>query len=251
MKAKFLIFITAMLIVTACAEMQNIIKTTDQMPLSEDEVVKGLKEALIVGAKNSSAVLGAENGYFGDATVKILLPDEAKIIIDNISRIPGGDKLVQDVVLRINRAAEDAAREASPIFASSIQQMTIKDAVGILYGPDNAATQYFRKTTYNDLYLLYKPKITAATEKKIAGSLSAKDSWVALTGKWNMLANSVAGKLASLKPVNTDLDDYLTRKALDGMFFKIEIEELKIRKEVSARISPILQKVFGRLDRKP
>ena len=112
----------------------------------------------------------------------------------------------------------------------SIKQMTIKDAFNILNGADNAATQYLRLTTYNELYALYKPKIAASTEKKMAGSVSTKDSWVALTGKWNTLANSVAGKLASLKPVNTDLDDYLTKKALDGMFLKVELEELKIQK---------------------
>ena len=251
MNSKSLIFIVLMMISGSCAEMMSVIKTTAPVPLTEDEVVSGLKEALITGAKNSAGILGAENGYFGDATVKILLPEEAKVIIDNISKIPGGDRLVQDVVLRINRAAEDAAKEAAPVFAGSVKQMTIRDAFNILNGADNAATQYLRQTTFNELYSLYKPKISASTDKKIAGSVSTKESWIALTGKWNILANSVAGKLANLQAVNTDLDDYLTRKALDGMFLKVELEELKIRKDVSARISPILQRVFGSLDNKP
>ena len=220
-------------------------------PLTEADVVSGLKEALITGAKNSAQKLAAENGYFGDATVKILFPDEANMIIDNISKLPGGDKLVQDVILRINRAAEDAAKEAAPIFVNSIRQMTIRDAFNILKGADNAATSYLRQTTYSELYALYKPKITVSTEKKIVGSVSTKESWVTLTGKWNILANSMPGKLANLRPVNTDLDDYLTTKALNGMFMKVEMEELKIRKDVSARISPILQRVFGSLDNKP
>ena len=250
MKSISIIFITLLVISSACAEIQKVLQTTGEAPLTENDVVSGLKEALITGAKNSSAILGAQDGYFGDATVKILLPDDAKVIIDNLSKFPGGDKLVQDVVLRINRAAEDAAKEAAPIFAGSIKQMTIKDAFNILNGTDNAATQYLRLTTYNELYALYKPKIAASTEKKLAGSVSTKDSWVALTGKWNTLSNSAAGRLAGLKPVNTDLDDYLTKKALDGMFLKVELEELRIRKDVSARISPILQKVFGSLDNK-
>jgi hypothetical protein len=129
--------------------------------------------------------------------------------------------------------------------------MTIRDGFNILNGAENAATQYLKQTTYNELYALYKPKIAASTEKKIAGSVSTKESWNTLTRKWNALASSMAGKLASLKPVNTDLDDYLTRKALDGMFLKVEIEEHKIRKDVSARVSPILQRVFGSLDNKP
>lgn len=250
MKLKYSLSIGMILLITACAETLNLLQSSDPLPLTEDEVISGLKEALITGAKNSSGILGAENGYFGDVTVKILLPDEARVITDNLSKIPGGDKLVQDVVLRINRAAEDAAREAAPVFAGSVRKMTIKDAFNILNGPGNAATMYLKQTTFNELYALYKPKIAASTEKQIVGSVSTKDSWNALTGRWNSLATSVAGRLANLKSVNTDLDDYLTRKALDGMFLKVEIEEHKIRKDVSARISPILQRVFGSLDNK-
>ncbi len=217
--------------------------------LTEADVINGLKEALITGAKNSATRLAAENGYYGDAAIKIFLPDEAKTIVDNISKIPGGDKLVEDVILRINRAAEDAAKEVAPVFVNSVTQMTISDAFNILNGADNAATTYLRNTTYDQLYQLYKPKIQASTEKKIVGNISTKDSWNTLTSKWNTIANSLAGKLAGLKPVNTDLDDFLTSKALSGMFLKVEGEELKIRKEVSARVTPILQKVFGSLDK--
>jgi hypothetical protein len=251
MRSKILIFIAVILFSTGCAEVLKVVQTTGQVPLTEDDVVSGLKEALVTGAKNSAGILGAVDGYYGDAAVKIFLPDEARIITDNISKIPGGDKLLQDVILRINRAAEDAAREAAPVFAGSVKQMTIKDAFNILNGADNAATVYFRQTTYNELYSLYKPKIAASTDKDIVGSVSTRESWMTLTGKWNVFANSIPGKLANLKPVNTDLDDYLTRKALDGMFLKIEIEEHKIRKDVSARISPVLQRVFGSLDNKP
>lgn len=240
-----------MIVLTGCAEVLTVLQSANvPVPLTEEEVINGLKEALVTGAQNSARRLAAENGYYGDAVIKILLPDDAKIIIDNISKLPGGDKLVQDVILRINRAAEDAAKEVAPIFVNSVRQMTIKDAFNILNGADNAATDYLRKTTYNELYALYKPKIQASTEKKIIGGISTKDSWVTLTGKWNSLATSVAGKVAGLKAVNTDLDDYLTNRALSGMFLKVEIEELKIRKEVSARISPLLQRVFGSLDNK-
>jgi hypothetical protein len=250
MKVKYLSIAAIVILLTACAELLNVVKTASPAPLTEEEVVNGLKEALITGAKNSSGILSAENGYYGDAAVKILLPDEAKVIVDNISKIPGGDKLVEDVVLRINRAAEDAAKEAAPVFTNSIRQMTVKDGFNILRGADNAATTYLRSTTYTELYSLYKPKIQASTEKDIVGNVSTMDSWTALTGKWNSLANSMAGKLANLKPVNTDLNDYLTNKALNGIFMKVEAEELKIRKDVSARISPLLQRVFGSLDNK-
>jgi hypothetical protein len=250
MKAKAAVFIFLMLISSGCAELSTLLQTSGSAALTEADVINGLKEALITGAKNSATRLAAENGYYGDAAIKILLPDEAKAIVDNISKIPGGEKLVEDVILRINRAAEDAAKEVAPVFVNSVTQMTISDAFNILNGADNAATTYLRNTTYNQLYQLYKPKIKASTEKKIVGNISTKDSWNTLTSKWNNVANSLAGKLAGLKPVSTDLDDFLTNKALSGMFLKVEGEELKIRKEVSARVTPILQKVFGSLDNK-
>ena len=250
MKTRIFSLVLAMFLITGCAELLNILKSAGPASLTEAEVIRGLKEALTVGARNSAQRLAAENGYYGDALVKIFLPDEAKIIVDNISRIPGGTQLVEDVVLRINRAAEDAAKEVAPIFVNSITQMTIGEAFNILNGADNAATDYLKRTTYNDLYALYRPKIQASTEKKIIGNISTQDSWSSLTGKWNSFANSVAGKIAGFKPVNTNLDDHLTNKALSGMFLKVEQEEYKIRKEVSARISPILKRVFGSLDNK-
>jgi hypothetical protein len=250
MKARIFSGIILMVVFTGCAELMNVLQSAGPLPLTEADVAGGLREALTTGAKNAAQKLAAENGYYGDAAVKIFLPDEAKIIVDNISKLPGGDQLVQDVILRINRAAEDAAKEVAPIFVNSITQLTIKDAFNILNGADNAATEYLKSTTYNELYALYKPKIQVSTEKKIVGNLSTKDSWLALTSKWNTLANSVAGRIASLKPVNTDLDDYLTNRALYGMFSKVEGEELKIRKEVSARVTPLLQRVFGSLDNK-
>jgi hypothetical protein len=250
MKVRYLFLFVLLAVFTGCAELLNILQSPGSAALTEDEVISGLKEALALGARNSAEKLSMENGYYGDAAVKILLPDEAKTIIDNISKIPGGEQLVEDVILRINRAAEDAAKEVAPIFVNSITQMTIKDAFNILKGADNAATSYLRATTYNDLYSLYKPKIQNSTEKEIIGNISTKDSWVALTGKWNSVANSVAGRLAGLKPVNTDLDDFLTTKALEGMFSKVSIEELKIRKEVSARVTALLKRVFGSLDSK-
>ncbi|MDQ1297013.1 MAG: hypothetical protein QG611_992, partial [Bacteroidota bacterium] len=209
MKAKTISLIAVMLIFSGCAELLNLLQTAGTLPLTESEVISGLKEALSTGAKNSAARLSLENGYFGDAAIKILLPDEAKTIVDNISKIPGGEQLVQDVILRINRAAEDAAKEVAPIFVSSITQMSVQDAFGILRGTDNAATTYLKNTTYNQLYALYKPKIQASTEKDIVGTVSTKDSWQTLTTKWNTVANSIAGRLVNLKPVNTDLDDYL------------------------------------------
>lgn len=242
-------FLALGLLISSCAELLQVLDTvTTTVPLTEGEVADGLKEALITGAKNSSSVLGATDGYFGNEAIKILLPDEADIIIENISKIPGGDKLVQDAILSINRAAEDAAKEAAPIFVNSVRQMTIMDAFSILRGEDDAATKYLHRTTYNELFNLYSPKIQNSVRKPLVGGVSTQDSWDALTGTWNRFANSIAGKLAGFKPVETDLGNYLTHKALDGMFVKVAEEELQIRKNVNARVTPLLQKVFGSLD---
>lgn len=237
------------LLLTGCAELEKLMQSLPvDVPLTESEVADGLKEALITGAKNSSSILSAVDGYYGDELVKILLPPEASVIIDNLSKLPGGAKLVEDVVLRINRAAEDAAKEVAPVFINSIRQMTISDAFSILRGADNAATMYLSNTTRTELYNLYKPKIRVSTEKDLVAGISTKDSWETLTGKWNSLANSIAGRVAGLQAVNVDLDDYLTNRALDGVFLKLQEEEKKIRTEVSARITPLLQRVFGSLD---
>lgn len=246
---QIIVIVLLAILSSGCAELNSLINSTSStVPLSETEVAEGLKEALINGSNKASTVLSAADGYYGDELVKIFLPEEADIIIDNISKIPGGDKIVNDLILSINRAAEDAAKEAAPIFINSIQQMTINDAFGILRGEDNAATSYLIRTSRKELYDLYKPKILQSTEKEIIGGISAKDSWDALTENWNRLANSIAGKLAGFTSVDTDLDDYLTNKALDGMFLKVQDEELKIRKNINARVSPLLKKVFGSLD---
>jgi hypothetical protein len=248
-KPAIAILAASMLLFTGCAELMEIIRTASAVrQLTEGDIVSGLKEALTIGARNAADRLASEDGYYGDTAVKIALPDEAKIIIDNISRIPGGQQLIENVVLSINRAAEDAAREVAPIFVSSVTRMSISDGYNILHGADNAATAYLRNTTWNELYALYRPKISASTGKEIIAGVSAQESWITLTDKWNTVANSIPGRLAGFNTVNTDLDDFLTTKALEGVFLKLEGEELKIRKEVSARVTPLLRQVFGTLD---
>lgn len=248
-KTGIILFTAAFMLISGCAELTQVLQTVSDLPLTEEEVIAGLREALTIGSRNSADILSAEDGYYLDETVKVLLPDEAMIIVDNISKLPGGEQLVADVILRINRAAEDAAKDVTPIFVNSIKAMTIRDGFNILNGQDNAATEYLRSTTWNDLYSLYKPKIQKSTEKDIIGNISTIDSWNALTSKWNNVANTVAGKLAGLKPVNVDLNEFLTEKALNGVFVKLEAEEMKIRKDASARVTALLKRVFGSLDK--
>ena len=157
--------------------------------LTQTEVVSGLKEALRVGSDSAAMKLAKLNGYYGDPAVKLLLPPEAAIITDNISRIPGGEKLVEDLILRINRAAEDAAREAAPVFLNAIRQMTIQDAFTILKGENNAATQYLKANTFNELFNLYQPKLKSSLDKKlVAGVLPMRLGITLLVNGTRLLA---------------------------------------------------------------
>lgn len=249
-KNSFLFVILFLTTLNSIAQFKQIVKqiTGENKPLTKYEVISGLKEALIVGTNKSAEILGATDGYYKDELVKILLPPEADVIVKNISKIPGGKQLVDDVLLNINRAAEDAVSEAKPIFVNSIKSLTIADGFVILKGNDNAATQYLHKTTYNQLVDLYRPKIKASVEKKLVGDISTAESWSQITGKWNEVAKSVVGQIAGFKPVEIELDEYLTQKALDGLFLKIATEEKKIRKEPGARVNQLLKRVFGTLD---
>jgi len=238
--------ILATFLLISCAELTQVINTLDlKVPLTEGEVANGLKEALRVGTDSAAGRLSKANGYFGDEMVKILLPQEANIIVQNASKIPGGQKLIDDVVLSINRAAEDAAKDVGPIFFNAIKEMTLTDAMGILKGNKNAATEYFKSKTYNSLFELYSPKIKTSTDKKIIAGYSAGQTWNSLTSKYNTLAGSFAGQIAGLKTVEVDLNAYLTQKALDGLFLKLALEEEKIRTDPVARVNDILKRVFG------
>ncbi len=233
-------------LLTGCVELQQILGTVMAgQPLTSAEIIAGLKQALTIGADSSLSRISKTDGYYRDAAIRILLPPEAQVITDNLSRIPGGDKLLEDVIIRINRAAEDAAKEALPIFASAVTGMTINDGLSILRGPDNAATNYLRANTYDQLYALYQPKIKQSTDKKLIGNISTSESWNKLTSEWNKIASSVVGQMAGFKPVNVQLDSYLTGKALDGLFLKVGEEEKKIRTDPVARVTDLLRKVFG------
>jgi hypothetical protein len=232
---------------SSCAELTQIaqVYSTQSVALTETDVANGLKQALRVGTDTAVAHLAKKDGYYGSQLYKVLLPPEANVIIKNVSKIPGGSKLVNDVILSINRSAEDAAKEAAPVFVGAIQQMTIADAWNILRGQDNAATEYLRKTTYTQLVNLYSPKIKSSLDKPLIAGISATTSWITLTGKWNTLANSTAGKVAGFTPVNVDLNTYLTQKALNGLFLQIAEEEKSIRKDPVARVTDLLKRVFG------
>jgi hypothetical protein len=246
---KNILIIISLVVFTGCAEVLNTIGQLElPIKLTEGEVANGLKEALKVGTNNSVDLLSTENGFLGDELLKIVLPPEANIITNNLSIIPGGDKLVDDVIMRLNRAAEDAVAEAAPIFLNAIASMTISDAFNILHGADNAATVYLKDKTFSELMGLFQPKVTTSLNKKLIGNVSTNESWAFLTDKYNSIANTVVGQVAGLESINVSLDEYVTLKTLDGLFLKVEDEEREIRKDPLARVTPLLKKVFSELD---
>ena len=215
--------------------------------ISDLDTSNGLKEALNVGVTNGVNELIKTDGYFGDALLKILLPPEAAkaqdIIIKNI---PGGKSLVDNAILKMNRAAEDAANDAKPIFVDAITTMSFGDAKNILFGADNAATGYLKAKTLTSLTSAYSPKISAAMTKT-----GASQAWKAMVDPYNKIAGTFAGRaIGANTPINADLGAYVTQRALEGLFFMVTDKEKGIRKNLNERISPLLQKVFGQLDKK-
>lgn len=218
---------------------------------TNSEAISAMKDALVEGIKYSSASLSADNGYFGDDALKILLPEEADVMIENIGKIPGGQKLVDDVVLRLNRSAEEAAKEVVPIFSSVIDEMTVSDGIAIVTGERDAATQYLKEKTYSQLVDLYRPKIFNALSNPLVAGISADSAWSTLTTKYNQVgapvnaAAAILGKEAPMPEVEVDLATFATEKALDGLFSKIAEEESTIRENPLSYASSMIQKVFG------
>lgn len=199
------------------------------------EIGQGIKQALELGIAAGADKLSAKDGFFGNMAVKILFPPEAQKVEKTLRTI-GLGSLADNVVLSLNRAAEDAAKEAKPIFLSAIKQMTVADATNILLGSSDAATQYFKKATTAQLMEKFKPVISASLNK-----VGATKYWTDAAGQYN--------KLPLVKPVNADLSDYATQKAIDGMFIQVAQEELKIRGNTASRSTSLLQKVFGYADK--
>lgn len=246
-KLKIFTLVISLLVLNSCAELTQVAQTvaSQNMPLTNTDIINGLKEALLVGADSSITHLSAVDGYLKDLTIKILLPPEAKTITDNISKVPGGSKLVNDVVIRINRAAEDAAKGAKPIFVNCVREMTFSDAMQILNGASNAATKYFEQKTNQQLSELYRPKIRESLNKNLIAGVSTQQSWNELTKSWNQVAGSAIGKITGMKVVDVKLEDYLLQQALNGMFLKIAEREKDIRTNASARVTTLLKRVFG------
>lgn len=203
---------------------------------SEQEVARALKQALEVGLGEGAQTLSKENGFFGNPAVKILLPEEARKAEQTLRSL-GFNKLCDDLILRLNRAAEKATTAAKPIFLNAIRQMTVRDAMDILFGADDAATRYLQRTTSEQLADAFQPVIQESLQEVNAVSL------------WNQVFTRY-NQLPMVKKVNPELDRYVTNRALDGLFFAIAEEEKKIRENPLKRSTDLLRRVFGYRDKK-
>jgi hypothetical protein len=199
--------------------------------LSNEEVIKGLREALSIGTNSSTATASKLDGYYKNARLYIPWPEEAKDMREKLVKL-GMQKKITEFETSLNRAAEEAAKKAAPIFLDAITKMSVSDGFAILKGADTAATNYLRKNSYQPLYDQFMPIVKEAIAK------------VKVTSYWNPLVTKY-NKLPGVKKQNPDLDDYVTKRAANGLFILIADEEAKIRKDPMARVTDLLKKVFG------
>lgn len=200
------------------------------------EISQGLKQALEFGISEGSKVLSQRDGYY-KSVYKILLPEEARVVTERLKVIPGFSNLEEVILEKLNRAAEDAAKSAAPIFIDAIQAMTFDDAMNILMGPDDAATQYLHQKTFTPLYNEFQPVIVTSLNK-----FNAIEYWADAVNAYN--------KIPFVEKVNPNLDQYVTEKALEGLFAMVAKKELGIRNDISQRTTDLLKKVFAKQDRK-
>jgi len=204
-------------------------------PMAEGDVSMGLKQALEFGVNEAVDKLSAENGYL-ESPYKIIIPEEARYIITKVKMVPGFQDVEKQLIDKMNKAAEIAAKKATPIFVDAITSLTISDAMNILMGEKNAATTYLTKETRPALYTTFLPVIQSSLDE-----VNAREYWKTVINAYN--------NIPFVKKANPNLDDYVNNKALDGLFSLIEVKEAKIREDQSQRTTDLLKKVFAQQDK--
>lgn len=238
MKRLFIPLITVCLTLSGCAELQQVASQIPQAGgiLSTADIAAGLREALDKGIDTQVTKLTAVDGFYKNSLVKILLPAELQKV-DKTLRDIGLGSLADEGIKMMNRAAEDAVKQATPIFVSAVKNITFNDAKNILMGNDEAATSYLRTSTSSQLYTKFNPVIKSSFSK-----VGADKVWNNIISKYN--------QVPLVKKVNPDLTDYVTNEALDGVYKMIAVEEKDIRNNLNARTSTLLKKVFAAQDSK-
>ena len=236
MKKKIFV-LSSFLLLTGCAELQTVMQNLPNIEqgnggLSSLDISNGLKQALELGVSQGVDLLSKKNGYYDNNLVTILLPEQLQKVDKTLRQIGLGSLADQGIKL-LNTAAEDAVNEAKPIFINAIKNLTFSDAAAILAGNKDAATQYLQKTTTSQLVNAFSPKIKASLDK-----VGANEIWSQIMSKYNAIP--------FVNQVNADLTGYVTEKAIDGLFLQVAKKEEDIRTNISARTTPLLQKVFSK-----
>ena len=234
MKRNIILSITLAVFLSSCANIKSLEKaiTAGASSFTEQDAAGAIREALIQGTSNGVQTLSRQDGYFGNPAVKIPFPPEA-VTIERSLRSLGMEKQVDQVVVSLNRAAENAAQEAKPIFIAAIKKMTIADAINIVRGNNDAATRYLERNTTKELNDKFQPVIKNSLDK-----VNATKYWSDVIKTYN--------SIPLVDKINPNLTEYITEKALEGLFSMIAKEELSIRKDPAARTTELLKKVFGK-----
>lgn len=220
------------LVMISCDQLTPLLETaSSNLPPTESEISQGIREALIVGAKNTVAQTSKNNGFLNNSLIKIPFPPEAAKV-EQTARDLGLDKQVDQFIETMNHGAEKASAKATDIFVSAITQMTLQDVYDIWKGDNDAATQFLKRTTEGKLKTEFRPIIKQSLDQ------------VDVTKYWNPLVDNY-NKIPFVTKVNPNLDEYVLDKTMDGLFLVIAQEEAKIRENPQARVSEILQRVFG------
>ncbi|WP_298515668.1 DUF4197 domain-containing protein [uncultured Kordia sp.] len=232
---KIIIAFVGLLMLNSCAELQQVVSQLPQGgTLGNADIAAGLRQALDFGIEKQVSKLTIKDGFYGNSLVKILMPQELQKV-DKALRDVGLGSLADDGIKMLNRAAEDAVKEATPIFVNAVKDITFADAKNILLGQDNAATQYLEGKTTSALYGKFQPVI-----QNSFGKVGADRIWANLINNYN--------KIPFVNKVNPDLTDYVTTEALKGVYRMIAVEEKEIRNKVGSRTTDLLRKVFALQD---
>lgn len=236
MKNNLMFAFVFLFILSGCAQMQQVMNQLPQTQGLGLDISGGLKEALNNGISKQVTKLTAVDGFYKNEAVRILLPEELKKVDSGLRKI-GLSSLADEGIKALNRAAEDAVKEASPIFVDAVRNMTFTDAKTILMGKENSATQYLENSTSTSLYSKFNPVIQNSFNK-----VGADQVWANIIKRYNAIP--------FVKKVNPDLTDYVTNQAMKGVFKMIAVEEKNIRTNLSSRSSVLLQRVFALQDQK-
>lgn len=237
MWVKKIIVLLSILSFSACAELQQVVDTLPNQSgigMDSNTIASGLRQALDIGIDKQVTKLTQPDGFYKNPLVKIFLPHELKKV-DQTLRDIGLGSLADEGIKALNRAAENAVKEATPIFVSAVKDITFADAKNILLGPDNAATNYLEQRTNNALYAKFNPVIENSFAK-----VGADQIWKNIITKYN--------SVPFVTKVNPDLTDYVTNEALRGVYKMISVEEKEIRNNISARTTTLLRQVFALQD---